>query len=122
MDETEITEERWFARMGVLADGSWTVNFIVFKDGTVTQHGAGPGGNRDMQEAQCSFLDFDPRHRVLRFRPGSMESEERLEMGEIRPEVGHKILEDHNWANLLKGLANKSQRTLQWLEARNIKR
>lgn len=120
MDETDMETERWFARMGALSDGSWTVNFMVLKDGTATQHTAGPGGQRDAQSADCSWFDYNPKTRRLQFRPG--QTTETLDgMWEVEPGVGHTILKDHNWTNLLRGLASKSERTKKWLEDRNIR-
>ena len=105
---------RFFAKL-VLHEEYPHVNLMWFEGTTV--HQKLTTGNE--QSGEFSKFSYNRATGMLYFTVNG--SVEKLMMHEITEATGRKLLEPHNWENLLKGLGKRSPATLAWLQEKGVR-
>ena len=100
--------------------GEWGFNMI-----RVTRSRSGSEGRFHVEQFCVPHGEQDTPASDVRYDRGILTfvangKIETVELHEIDSSLGDKLLEERNWANLTAGLANKSEKTVEWLQKKGL--
>lgn len=107
--------DRYFVIV-VTYEGNLAINLLVFREARKVIEQFSTTGEYD---APCNGVNFDPETGRLGFIAEG-ESHCVRDLREIDQALAESLIRSPNWDNLMIGLGNRSERTLEWLGKKGI--